>query len=218
MNEELLDQNPVRGLRLVDDVAKRDKRHPFSADQLRKIFHAPIYTGCLDGEPGYAVEGDNRPRNARFWVPLIDLHTGMRLNEICQLDVADIRKIDGIHCILITDHSKVGSTDKQLKTTSSERIMPIHRNLIECGFLAYVELLRRDGVSKLFVEIDAGSKGIRSIAFSKWFNQFLRRCGASRERTCFHSFRHNSRDELRTANVNHDVAMRLGGWTGMGSG
>jgi integrase len=218
VNEELLDRNPVRGLRLVDDVSKRDKRHPFSAEQLRKIFHAPLYTGCVDGERGYALEGDQRPRNARFWVPLIGLHTGMRLNEICQLDVADIRQIDGFHCIVVTDHSDVGSTDKQLKTTSSERMIPVHRNLTECGFLAYVELLRRDGVSKLFGEIDAGAKGIRSIAFSKWFTQFLRRCGANKERTCFHSFRHNFRDELRAANVNHDVAMRLGGWTGIGSG
>jgi integrase len=218
VNEELLDRNPVRGLRLVDDVAKRDKRHPFSAEQLRKIFHAPLYTGCVDGERGYALEGDQRPRNARFWVPLIGLHTGMRLNEICQLDVADIRQIDGVHCIVVTDHSEVGSTDKQLKTKSSERIIPIHRNLVECGFLAYVELVRRGGVCKLFGEIDAGAKGIRAIAFSKWFTQFLRRCGANKERTCFHSFRHNFRDELRAANVNHDISMRLGGWASIGPG
>ncbi|MFZ4595497.1 MAG: hypothetical protein ACOYOF_14660, partial [Verrucomicrobiaceae bacterium] len=128
VNEELLDRNPVRGLRLADDVAKRDKRHPFSAEQLRKIFNAPLYTGCLDGERGYAIEGDQRPRNARFWVPLIGLHTGMRLNEICQLDVADIREIEGIHCFVVTDRSDVGATDKQLKTTSSERVIPIHRN------------------------------------------------------------------------------------------
>jgi integrase len=218
VNEELLDRNPVRGLRLVDDVSKRDKRHPFSAEQLRRIFNTPLYTGCLDGGRGYAVEGDQRPRNARFWVPLIGLHTGMRLNEICQLDVADIREIEGIRCFVVTDRSDDGRTDKQLKTTSSERIIPLHRNLIGCGFLAYVELHRRNGVTKLFGEIDAGAKGIRSIAFSKWFTQFLRRCGASRERTCFHSFRHNFRDELRTANVNHDVAMRLGGWTSGSSG
>jgi integrase len=142
----------------------------------------------------------------------------MRLNEICQLDVSDIRQIEGIHCIFITDRSDTGSTDKQLKTKSSERIIPIHRNLIDFGLLAYVELLRRSGAIKLFGEIDAGTKGIRSIAFSKWFTQFLRRCGANKERTSFHSFRHNFRDELRAANVSHDVAMRLGGWTNGGSG
>jgi len=37
--------------------------------------------------------------------------------------------------------------------------------------------------------------------------------GARRERTCFHSFRHCFRDELRNARINHDLAMALGGWT-----
>uniref|UniRef100_UPI000B26D848 hypothetical protein n=1 Tax=Croceicoccus bisphenolivorans TaxID=1783232 RepID=UPI000B26D848 len=66
---------------------------------------------------------------------------------------------------------------------------------------------------KLFGEIDPGTKGIRAVAFSKWFTQFLRACGAYRERTCFHSFRHNFRDELRAARIDHDIAMALGGWT-----
>lgn len=46
VNEELLARNPMRGLRLPDEVAKRDKRFPFSPDQLRVIFNAPLYTGA----------------------------------------------------------------------------------------------------------------------------------------------------------------------------
>ncbi|MFK4002542.1 DUF6538 domain-containing protein [Qipengyuania sp. NPDC077563] len=102
VNEELLARNPMRGLRLPDEVAKRDKRHPFSEKQLQTIFNAPLYRGCLDGERGYAKPGHKRPRNARFWVPLIALHTGMRLNEICQLDTADIREVEGKHCIAVS--------------------------------------------------------------------------------------------------------------------
>ncbi|WP_184092256.1 tyrosine-type recombinase/integrase, partial [Sphingomonas xinjiangensis] len=217
VNEELLGRNPMRGLRLPDDTAKKDKRFPFSPEQLRAIFDAPLYRGCLDGERGYAKPGYERPRNARFWVPLIGLHTGMRLNEICQLDVADVRLVDGIRCLAITENSVAGSTDKNLKTGASERLIPIHRNLIDCGLLAFVEKQRRNGRTKLFEEIDPGTKGIRAVAFSKWFTQFLRSCGAYQARTCFHSFRHNFRDELRSARIEHDVAMALGGWTS-GSG
>ena len=79
-NEELMTRNPARGLRLPDAVAKRDKRLPFAPDQLRTIFNAPLYRGCVDGERGYAKQGDERPRNARFWVPLIGLHTSSREN------------------------------------------------------------------------------------------------------------------------------------------
>ena len=60
---------------------------------------------------------------------------------------------------------------------------------------------------------ETGSTGSRPVAFSKWFTQFLRACGARKSRTSFHSFRHNFRDELRAARVDHDIAMLLGGWT-----
>jgi integrase len=212
VNEELLARNPIKGLRLPDDTAKKDKRSPFSPAQLRMIFDAPLYRGCANGERGYAKPGLERPRNARFWVPLIGLHTGMRLNEICQLDVADVQVIDGIRCFVVTERSMTGTVDKNLKTGASDRLVPIHPNLIDSGWLHYVEQQRREKKTKLFEEIDPGAKGIRAVAFSKWFTQFLRNCGASESRTCFHSFRHNFRDELRTARIDHDLAMALGGW------
>ena len=216
VNEELLPRNPMRGLRLPDDVAKRDKRHPFSDEQLRAIFNAPLYRGCLDGERGYAKTGLERPRNARFWVPLIALHTGMRLNEICQLDTADIREIESVHCIAVSEQSLQGSSDKALKTVASERLIPIHPMLISSGLLAFVMQRRQSGQTKLFEEIDPGPRGKRAVAFSKWFTQFTRACGAYQPRTSFHSFRHNFRDELRAARIDHDIAMELGGWTTAG--
>ena len=213
VNEELLVRNPMRGLRLPDEVGKRDKRHPFSAEQLRLIFNAPLYRGCQDGERGYAKPGLARPRNGRFWVPLIALHSGLRLSEITQLDVADIRLVEDIPCFVISDASLVGCDDKSLKTDASERIVPIHRNLIDCGFLAFVEEQRHERQMKLFNDIDPGARGRRAVAFSKWFTQFARACGANRPRTSFHSFRHNFRDELRAARIDHDISMVLGGWT-----
>ncbi|NJC08231.1 site-specific integrase [Polymorphobacter fuscus] len=213
VNEELLHRNPARGLRLPDEVQKRDKRRSFSPGQLKMIFDAPLFRGCLNGERGYLMPGPERPQNARYWVPLIALHTGMRLNEICQLDVVDIEHIDDTACIAIRSESTVGSDDKRLKTGASRRVVPIHRTLLDLGLLAFVEGQHRDHQIKLFSEIGQGPKGARSVAFSKWFTQFLRHSGASKDRTCFHSFRHNFRDELRAARIDHDVAMALGGWT-----
>ena len=167
VNEELLPRNPMRGLRLPDDVAKRDKRHPFSDEQLRAIFNAPLYRGCLDGERGYAKPGSERPRNARYWVPLIALHTGMRLNEICQLDTADIREIESVPCFMVSEASLSGEKDKSLKTGASERLIPLHPVLIECGILAFAEYQRREKQVKLFNDIDPGPRGKRAVAFSK---------------------------------------------------
>lgn len=61
VGEEIIHRNPARGLRLPDEGARRDKRHPFSPKQLSLIFHAPLYTGCGDGERGWDVQGTERP-------------------------------------------------------------------------------------------------------------------------------------------------------------
>jgi integrase len=102
----------------------------------------------------------------------------MRLNEICQLDVTDVRSIDGVQCIVISEKSQVGSMDKILKTGASERVVPLNRNLLDCGFMRYVGQQRGAGETKLFGDIDPGTKGIRAVAFSKWFTQSLRACDA----------------------------------------
>ena len=96
---------------------------------------------------------------------------------------------------------------------SIEEVIPVHPKLIECGLLEFAEAKRKAGEIKLFADIETGSTGSRSVVFSKWFTQFLRAQGAQHNRTSFHSFRHNFRDELRAARIDHDVAMVLGGWT-----
>lgn len=52
--------------------------------------------------------------------------------------------------------------------------------------------------------------GYYSDPFSKWFRRFLSKAGASRLKTCFHSFRHSYRDALREARIEHDVGLALG--------
>lgn len=105
VDEELAERNPVRGLRFADSTAKKDKRNPFSPDQLRLIFRVPLYTSCKDGDRGYSTPGHERPQNARYLVQLTALLSGMRLNKTCQLDTTDVRMADGEPCIVITTDS-----------------------------------------------------------------------------------------------------------------
>ncbi|WP_406853480.1 DUF6538 domain-containing protein [Brevundimonas sp. BH3] len=211
--EELLDRNPAKGLRVPDPTARRDKRRPFSTNQLQAIFAAPLYTGCRDDGHGYATVGTARPRNARFWIPLLSLFAGLRLNEACQLDVADVRNIDGVYCLVISERSDDEQSDKRLKTSASERTVPLHAQLMELGFIEFVSSRKRAGEVKLFGEVAMGATGYRSTTFSAWFRRFVVRAGAASEKTCFHSFRHCFRDALREAMIDRDVAMTLGGWS-----
>jgi integrase len=210
--EELIARNPALGLRIHDPVPPRDKRRPFSVEQLRKIFMAPIFRGCVDDENGYAVPGSNRPTRGRYWVPIIGLHSGLRLNEACQLDTADVRMVEGHLCFIITTASEHGADDKRLKTLSSERIVPVHPVLLDLGFAAYVRARRSANDMKLFPELPS-RHGLYSHLFSRWFARFLVSCGAAAERTCYHSFRHSFRDACRAARIDRDIVMALGGWS-----
>jgi integrase len=218
IDEGYLDRNPVRGLKLPDPIRKRDKRRPFSVQQLGRIFNAPIYRGCENDENGYAVPGSERPRRARFWVPLIGLFSGLRMNEICQLEVTDIVEIDDVPCFRVAPGVSDTGQQKRVKTAASERIVPIHAELIRFGFLVFVASQKLRGESSLFPELPLGHLGYRSTSLSRWFSRFLERADATAPLTCFHSFRHNFRDGLREAKVNRDVGLVLGGWTTDGKG
>lgn len=213
VREEMISRNPARGLRISDPIPPRDKRKPFDTQQLQQIFGAPLYAGCRDDGHGYAVPGEARPKRARFWVPLIALYSGMRQNEICQLNTEDVRICDGVMCVVVST-SELG--DKLLKTPASERVIPLHPILINIGILDYVKDRRSDQNIKLFPEITVDSFGHHSVAFSKWFARYLLSCGASHDLTCFHSFRHCFRDALREAGVDREIALALGGWTSAG--
>jgi hypothetical protein len=66
--------------------------------------------------------------------------------------------------------------------------VPVHRRLIEFGFLEYVAERRKNGSIKLFPELLISTTGYYSDPFSKWYVRFLKSCGASRPRTSYHSF------------------------------
>lgn len=107
-----------------------------------------------------AVPGPARPRRGRFWVPLIALFSGMRMNEICQLHAADIHRLDGVDCFFVTEGPSDSDNGKRLKTAASERLIPIHPALIEMGFMTFVTERRATGAVRLFSELQKSSTGL----------------------------------------------------------
>lgn len=210
--EGYITRNPARKIELAHDkVSQQEKRQPFDETALNLIFSAPIYTGCIDDEYAYHKPGPNKPRRHRFWIPLIALYTGMRLNEICQLFSSDIDTKDGIPIIHVrVDEGK----EKSLKNPTSARIIPIHRELVELGLLEYAATIKAQGHKQLFPHLTKSATGSLSDAFSKWFNRFLRAAGvkAHHNKMVFHSFRHTFRDATREARIPKDIVAALGGW------
>lgn len=211
--EEFIDKNPAVGLRVAGtEVSKREARRPFSPEQLRRIFNAPLYVGCVDDEANYAHAGSNHPRRARFWLPLLSLFHGLRLNEAAQLHVADIVEVEGVHVIKVEP-----GEGKRLKSDAARRFVPAHPEVVRLGFLDYVRDIRSRGETRLFPELRPDNRGYLSDHVQKWFARFLVKAGAKAPRTSFHSFRHCWRDALREAGVSQERVDLLGGWAGNGS-
>ena len=86
----------------------------------------------------------NKPE--RYWVTMLAAYSGARLNEVCQLNVSDIQKIDGIWAINLNADSE----DKSIKTEAGNRIIPLHPKLIDLGLLDYVKQMKNQSQKKLF--------------------------------------------------------------------
>lgn len=99
----------------------------------------------------------------KFWVPLIALYSGCRLNEICQLEINNIQIQRKIPVMVITDTG----FKQHLKNQQSKRIVPIHSKLIELGFLDLVEKIKK---AKKYREnwISVASKKTRGTVKGKY--------------------------------------------------
>jgi len=174
---EYCSKNPLEGVRVQESKHKRSdgERECFSTEELQKI---------LDYVLVYPQPWPIWDKPSMFWVPLISLFSGMRLNEICQLYKEDFIQINGsgLICMRVDDNRP----DKRLKNGSSRRNVPVHSMLIKFGLLKYVNDLG-DG-ERLFPELRNYRDGY-GHSFKR-FMPLIRECVTENPAKVFHSFRH----------------------------
>lgn len=195
-------------------VVKRSgsKVKEFTDEEVRKIFLSPTFTGCAS-ERNQSVVGPYRVRDYRFWLPLLAAYTGCRLNELTQLRIDDIQQVNGIWAFKIT----ASGPNQSLKTRASERLVPVHQQLLRAGFIERIEELKSKRHEILFPDIPLDRNGRRSEAASKRFRKFLARLGlkGNDTRGGIHRFRHTVVEELRQAgNSDQEIALVVGHETG----
>ncbi|RQW70101.1 site-specific integrase [Halomonas sp. YLB-10] len=199
--------NPLNGLKVAIKKRAREERDPFTLEELRAIFRAPVFTGCKSlhhwRQPGTLVPRDS----GMFWVPLVSLFTGARMGEVLQLYVSDVQHEHGIDFIDINGDGD----DKSLKTTSSWRQTPIHPELKRLGFLDHVEKMRQQGSQRLFPDMPMGNDGYYSSVYSKRFRALLDSLKIKHGQNAFHSLRHNFEDACRNSGVDKYVMDALQG-------
>jgi integrase len=196
--ERWIEHNPVEGL--VRKGKRSVRRTGFNPDHLKTIFN------------GLRKFRETQP--VKFWVPALALFTGARLGELCQLRVGDIVYEGKIACLDLSEFDEQGrrASDKGLKTPHSERYVPLHPQLVEAGFLDYVERRRRAGHVKLFDRPNPKAKEELSHSMSKWFGYFMDGVGLPERALVFHGFRHGFRNACRLATISQETAEALGGW------
>jgi integrase len=118
----------------------------------------------------------------------------------------EVRQAGIVHFAMLDDEE-----DQRLKTRNSRRRIPLHRALVELGFLKLVENRRKSGAARLFPDFPLGEDGYYSPPFSKFFGRFLDSVEAKSEKSSFHSFRHNFEDACRNVDVPLEVMNTLQG-------
>jgi integrase len=117
-------ENPVDGISVKVGKAKKERPKGYTDNEAAWVLgltRKPI-EGRLSAEN----------KSARRWVPWICAYTGARVGEISQLRREDVQQKDGIWLFWITPEA---GTVKD----NNSRHVAVHPDLIEQGFLAFVE-------------------------------------------------------------------------------
>ena len=208
-----VDTNIFAGLKITVKGNAKDARNPFTEEELQSIFSSPLYRGCLSKKKWMDAGNLSMKNTALYWAPLIALYSGMRLNEILQLHLTDIKQEGGIHYYDLTE-----GAGKRFKTASSQRRIPIHHKIIEAGFLEFIAMrkAKRSSKDQLFLEVKPDTYGSYGKATSDSFTELLKHLGIKHEKNSFHSFRHTFQDGCRNSGVPLEVMKALQGHSDAG--
>ena len=202
--------NPFAGVRVKVKAKAMSARAPFTSQDLTAIFNDRLWTQHEYDCPW------------KFFIPLLLLYTGCRVNEIAQLEKKDIlQSTSGIWYISINDDATEAEDDdfwetitKSLKTEFSRRIIPIHQKLITLGFLEYITQF---STGRIFPEIIPQSGRYSAEPSEKFNSTILKRISketgvlVKSKQKVFYSFRHTALNTLKQQLVVPEVRAQLAG-------
>lgn len=196
-------------INLGQGVPEPEQRKLWPTKALTTLFTSPIWTGTRARADDFThrhQEGPHIHIDGYWWLPIIGLYTGMRLEEIAQLQNNNLNQDDnGLRFIHVTDEGP----GQRLKNKQSRRGVPVHPFLSELGF---EKLFGPKKYAWVFPELKlAGRPPKRGGQFSEDFTAYRRAIGVYERLVDFHSFRHTLVTELREAGADAGVVAYLTG-------
>lgn len=197
----LITENPARDIRAAKNISKERPRRPWSLEEIQRLLDGPVHS---DGVRPAGGKGE-----AAFWIPLVAIFSGARLEDIAQLRREDMQTSpEGSLYLDINDNH-----GKQVKSKTTLREVPIHRFLLQWGFREYVEQVAAKGADCIFPGVET-YKGQVAKTWGQWFGRYKRDVllvDPKDVRKDFHSFRHGFKDAARASGVPAEFVDRIQG-------
>ena len=209
---EFVGENPAHGFEFPTKGRASKKRMMWEGEKLTKLFSSPVWMGCYS-QSRRSAPGKIVIRDSKYWLPLLGLYHGNRLEEFAQLLTVDVKQEDGISYFDINDDG-----GKQVKNEQSKRRVPVHPKLVELGFLDHVAEVAADSGEFLFPDLKPGGPdNKRGYYFTKWWTRYRKAIGVYERGLDYHSFRHGVTTKLYAASVPEAHVDELTGHDGGGT-
>jgi integrase len=198
-DREYIEKNPVLSIDIPpkkDDPRSRKLQFDDPED-LARIFDPELFLKWSEDYP------------SRFWLPLLALYTGCRLEEMASLYCKDVFEHEGLWCMEVHTYYDRSMKGKYFRT------VPLHPILVEeLKFPQYVDGIKDQGNDRVFPDLNFENYKY-SNSFTKRFSYYLRKkVGITHEKKTFHSLRHNVVNHLMNKMVSETLVEELEGRAG----
>ena len=205
INSDLYKNNIIELFPEIEKTKRIDKNPhlPYRKEQLFEIFNP---------------KHDYFQKNPdAFWACMIALFTGARINAAITLQYKDIFIKDGIPCIQFRSDHPI----KKLKNDASERLVPIHRQLLDLGFVDYINRqkarLKAKDTDFIIKKCQTKSGEYNNKFFTRELSPFfmdIKVKTGNNDGFDFHSFRKNLSIALQDSGVGATYINDIIGWEG----
>lgn len=205
LNPDIYKTNLITTITDFKKTSKEDTNPhwPFTNDELKKIF---------DINNNYFKENPDV-----FWTTLIGMFVGARCNAAITLQYSDIVKIDNIDCIKFQDTHPI----KQLKNEATKRTVPIPQQLLDLGFVEYINnqklKLKAKDTDFIFPKCQTKNGQYNNKYTTRGFIKYITDIGITKNnphKLDFHSLRKNANLQLESVGVQETFINDIIGWSG----
>lgn len=207
VSRRLLSHNPAEAMMKKPPSETASERLPFDEADLKALFGSPMYRGHDGRRIGYREKpGQVIVRDDRYWLPVVALMTGMRLEELASLRRSEVIREGDVVAFDLTGRPLSGPD--RVKNQSARRMVPISKALIETGFVDWLDAGEGEFV---FAGLEAAADGKRGTKFGKWFALWAQANasqpgeGIDDPMKPFHSLRHTFKRAARMSPVKEEI-------------